>query len=132
MKKLFSLSLMLAAFAFISSAKVNAQTPKRILFAKGKSVAVVKGTTGGYGITYVVRAKSGQKLVLNLTPASSVGIKVETVGTYGEMVLLREQSGGTFEVGLEESGDYTIFVGPLGRNPVSFTLTVKIKKLADI
>ncbi len=123
---------MLAAFAFISSARIDAQTPKRIQFAKGKNSVVVKGTTGGYGITYVLRAKSGQKLVLNLTPVSSVGIKVETIGTYGKMVLLREQSGGTYEVGLEESGDYTIFVGSLGRNPVSFTLTVKITKLTDI
>lgn len=132
MKKVISSAFMLITFVFICGVQARAQPPKRIQFAKGKSSAVVKGMTGGYGITYVLRAKSGQKLVLNLTPASTVGIKVETVGTFGEMVLLREQSGGTYEVGIEESGDYTIFIGPLGRNPVSFTLTVKIKKLADI
>lgn len=112
--------------------QANAQTPKRIQFAKGKSSAVVKGTTGSYGVTYVVRAKSGQKLVLNLTPASKVGIKVETNGTYGEMVLLREERGGTYEVGLEESGDYTIFIGSTNNQSISFVLTVKIAKLADI
>lgn len=132
MKKTIGLALITITFLFIYGVQANAQAPKRIHFAKGKSTAVVKGTTGGYGITYVLRAKSGQKLVLNLTPVSTVGIKVETVGTYGEMILLREQSGGTYEVGLEESGDYTIFIGSLGRNPVSFTLTVKITKLTDI
>lgn len=123
---------MLITATLIGVIHANAQTPKRIRFAKGKNSAVVKGMTGGYGITYVVGARSGQKLVLNLTPESVVGIKVETVGKYGEMVLLSEQSGGTYEVGIEETGDYTIFIGSLGRNPVSFTLTLKITKLTDI
>ncbi len=110
----------------------KAQEPTRIRFAKGKTTAVIKAMTGPYGTTYVLRAKSGQKLVLKLTPVSTLGIKVETVGRFGEMVLLRETSGGTYEVGLEVTGDYTIFIGPLGRNPVTFTLTVKIEKLADV
>ena len=132
MKKILSLSLMLIAFAFIFGTETEAQSIKRIQFAKGKSAAMVKGNTGSYGVTYVVRAKSGQKLILNLTPASKVGIKVETKGRYGEMVLLREERGGSFEVGLEESGDYTIFIGSTGNQPVSFALTVKIAKLADV
>src|SRR5215472_14528948 len=89
----------------------SAQTAHRIQFAKGKSAAVVKGTTGSDGVTYVLRAKSGQKLLLTLTPTAKVGIKVETDGTHGHMVLLREERGGTYEIGLEESGDYTIFLG---------------------
>jgi hypothetical protein len=123
---------MLIALAFIYGIQAKAQTLKQIQFAKGKSSATVKGNTGRYGISYVVTAKSGQKLVLNLTPIKEVGIKVETKGTYGKMVLLREEKGGTYEVGLEESGDYTIFIGSLNNQPVSFTLTVKIAKLADI
>jgi hypothetical protein len=70
--------------------------------------------------------------VLDLSPTTKVGIKVETNGTYGEMVLLREEKGGHFEVGLEESGDYTIFIGSINHKPVTFTLTVAITKLADI
>ena len=123
---------MLIAFVFISGAETKAQTLKRIEFAKGKISATVKGNTGSYGVTYVVRAKSGQKLVLNLTPASKVGIKVETKGRYGEMVLLREERGGSFEVGLEESGDYTIFIGSTEGKSTPFTLTVKITKMTDI
>jgi hypothetical protein len=132
MKKIISLSLMLLASVFIHGVEAKAQTLKPIQFAKGKSSATVKGNTGSYGVTYVVRAKSGQKLVLNLTPIKQVGIKVETNGSYGEMVLLREERGGTYEVGLEESGDYTIFIGSMNNQPVAFTLTVKIAKLRDI
>ena len=109
-----------------------AQQPKRIQFAKGKTSAVVKASTGLYGITYVVRARSGQKLVLDLTPATKVGIKVETDGRYGQMVLLREERGGKYEIGLEETGDYTIFIGSTGGKSVLFNLTVEIKRLADI
>lgn len=132
MKKIMCIALMLTTFVFICGVQAKVQTPTRIQFAKGKSSATVKGNTGSYGVTYVVRAKSGQKLVLNLTPTSKVGIKVETNGTYGEMVLLREERGGTYEVGLEESGDYTIFIGSTNNKPVPFTLTVKITKMTDI
>jgi len=122
----------LTLIAFIFTAQASAQAPKRIEFAKGKSSAVVKGTTGSYGTTYVLRARSGQKLVIDLSPASGVGVKVETVGTYGEMVLLREESGGRYEVGLEESGDVTIFVGSTSGKSVAFTLAVRITKMTDI
>ena len=132
MKKVMILSLLLATFAFISGVEAKAQSPKRIQFAKGKASATVKGTTGTYGATYVVRAKSGQKLVLNLAPAQKVGIRIETDGRFGQMVLLCEERGGIYEVGLEESGDYTIFIGSTGNQPVSFTLTVKITNMTDI
>lgn len=126
----------LLAFIFVIaltvSTSANAQSPTRIQFAKGKSSAVVKGSTGQYGVTYFIRARSGQKIVLDLSPASKVGIKVETNGRYGQTVLLREERGGHHEVGLEESGDYTIFIGSTNNKPVPFTLNVRITKLADI
>jgi hypothetical protein len=61
-----------------------------------------------------------------------VGIRVEFDGSYGEMVLLRESKGGHYEIGLEESGDYRIFVGSNNNLPVRFSLTVKFSKLTDI
>ena len=121
----------LAAMAAIGAA-ANVQAQKRIEFVKGKSSAVVSGTTGRYGVNYVVYARSGQKLVLDLSPALTVGIKVEFDGTYGGMVLLREEKGGHYEIGLEESGDYTILIGSINNKPAKYTLTVKMKKLADI
>lgn len=131
MKRIVRIFVGLIAMA-IMSGNAKAQTEKRILFAKGKSSAVVKDTTGGYGANYVIRAESGQKLVLDLSPTTKVGIKVEFDGTYGEMVLLREEKGGHYEIGLEESGDYTIFVGSINKMPIRFNLTVRISKLADI
>lgn len=130
MKKIICVSLMLMTFAFFSGVEANAQT--RIQFAKGKNSATVKGSTGSYGITYVVSAKSGQKLVLSLVPTAQVGIKVETESVDGHLVLFRGERGGTYEVGAEESGDYTIFIGSTNNKPVPFTLTVKIKKMTDI
>ncbi len=117
---------------------VSAQTApvtssdKRIQFEKGQTSAKVEGTTGENGVTYVVGAKSGQKLVLTLVSPAKVGIKVETVGSYGPMTLLSEEKAGTYEVGLEESGDSTIFIGSLDHKSASFTLVVKIDKLKDI
>jgi hypothetical protein len=132
MKGMIILVPLLATLWVVAGIRASAQTPRRIQFAKGKSSAVVKGTTGPHGTYFVLRAKAGQMLVLDVTPASGVGVKVETVGRFGHMVLLREEAGGKYEVGLEEAGDYTIFVGPLGRNPLTFTLTVQVRKLADI
>ena len=133
MKKALVLTAIAVVIQFTSaSSKAGAQTPKRIQFAKGRSTAVVRGTTVKFGAAFVLRAKSGQKLVLDLSPASGVGIKVETIGRFGEMVLLREEAGGKCDVGLEETGDYTIFIGPLGSKPITFTLKVEIKKLSDI
>lgn len=124
--------MILMTLVFFSRFDAQAQSLKRIQFAKGKSSVTVKGNTGNYGVTYVVRALAGQKLELNLTPASNVGIKVETETADGETVLLREEQGGAYEIGLEVTGDYTIFIGSTAGKPVSFTLTVKITKLADV
>jgi hypothetical protein len=117
---------------FVAAGHSFGQNPIRVQFAKGKTSAVAKGSTGSFGVTYVVGARSGQKLVVTLNPTFGAGIKVETVGKDGEQVLLREEHGGTYEIGLEESGDYTIFVGSTSGRPVSFTLTIKITKMTDI
>jgi hypothetical protein len=111
---------------------VAAQVPKRIEFAKGKSSATVRGTTGPNGATYSVRARSGQMLVLTLSPESGVGIKVENIGRFGHTVLLREEQGGTYQVGLEENGEYTIFLGATGGKSAAFTLSVRIVRMTDI
>ena len=129
MKSIVLLTLMILAACATSTL---GQTEKRIAFAKGKSSAVVKGNTGQYGTYYVVRAKQGQMLTLDVSPSARVGVKVETNGRFGHSVLLREEHGGRFEIGLEEAGDYTIFVGSLNGKPVPFNMKVSIRKLADI
>jgi hypothetical protein len=118
--------------ALLVAGPLNAQTPRRIQFQKGKSSTVVKGVSGSSGVTYVLRARSGQKIVLDLSPKKGVGIKVETNGRYGQMVLLREEIGGHYEVGLEETGDYTIFIGSTSGTSVPFILKVGVTRLSDI
>lgn len=132
MKKIILIIFLLVAMTTIHAVNANAQTEKRIEFAGGRSSATVTGDTGSTGVTYVLKARSGQKLIFDLKPAAKVGIKVETEGKYGHEVLLREERGGHYEIGLEESGDYTVFIGSLDHKPVRFSLTVKITKLADI
>lgn len=132
MKKIFSLGLFLAALIFTNALPANAQTARRVQFEKGKNSAVVKSMTGKYGTAYVVRAKSGQKLTLNLTPAAKIGVKVTANLSDGETVLLREEKGGDYEIGLDESGDYTIFVGSTDQKSVAFTLRVKITAMSDL
>lgn len=124
--------LSIIALAMAVAGSGNAQAEHRIQFPKGKSATVVKGATGTSGVTYVLRARSGQKIVLDLTRAKGLGIKVETNGRFGQMVLLREESGGHFEVGLEETGDYTIFIGSMSGKSTPFVLRVAVTRLADI
>jgi hypothetical protein len=130
MKKFISLFLLLAALVFSNGFEANAQTVKRIEFAKGKSSATVRDNTGSTGVYYDLRVKGGQKMVLNLSPASKVGIKVEASG--GGEVLLREERGGYYELYFEEGKNVSIFVGSLNGKPVPFTLTVKITRMTDI
>jgi len=127
-----NLIIVLACVLVFAVSEASAQEPTRIQFAKGKNAATVQGTTGKYGTSYVVRARSGQKIVVTLTPQTGVGIKVDTNGSYGEQVLPREEKGSTYEVGLEETGDYTIFLGSTNGRSAAFTLTVKIVKMTDI
>ena len=121
-----------ASAVVLFGSSVKGQELKRIEFKKGASSSTVRGTTGQNGATYAVRARSGQLLEITLSPRSGVGIKVESNGRFGHMVLLREERGGTFKVGLEESGEYTIFVGSKNGSPVGFSLTVRITRMTDI
>lgn len=130
-KWLYILSIVILLSGFQT---VSAETKEqRIQFAKGKTSTVVKGVTGESGVYYTVRAKSGQKLVFELTPSANIGIKIEADRSYGHTVLLDEKKGGYYdEVGIDETGDCTIFVGSLDHKSTPFKLSIKIEKLADI
>lgn len=130
MKQLLNLGLILAAATLLFCvSSVSGQTEKRIKFAKGKSSATVKGTTGTDGVYYNLAAKAGQKVTVTLTPKTGVGIKIERGAVE---VLLEKQKGGTFTIYLEESGDFSIFLGSTNGNSKAFTMTVSITQMADI
>ena len=73
MKKLLLLLTILAAFLVFNS-NLSAQTKVRVKFAKGATSANLKGTITGYKyIDYIIAAKSGQTMSVNLktsNPAS--------------------------------------------------------------
>lgn len=48
------------------------------------------------------------------------------------MISLREEKVKINEIGLEESGDYTIFIGSTNHKLISLTLTIKIAKSGNI
>ena len=131
MKKVISLFLLTVTLFFANGFEASAQSAKRIQFAKGKSSATVKGMTGTYGTYYNLRVKGGQKMILNLSPAKGVGIRVERAG--GMELLLRQEHGGIHEVYFEEGGEISILLGATnGSKSVPYTLTVKITRMTDI
>ena len=130
MKKVISLFLLTVTLFFANGFEANAQIGKRIQFAKGKSSATVKGTTEKYGSYYNLRVKGGQKLLLNLSPARGVGIRVERAD--GSELFLRQEHGGIHEVYFEEGGEISILLGSINGKSVPYTLTVKITRMTDI
>ena len=130
MKKVISLFLLTVTLFFANGFEANAQIGKRIQFAKGKSSATVKGTTEKYGSYYNLRVKGGQKLLLNLSPARGVGIRVERAD--GSELFLRREHGGIHEVYFEEGGEISILLGSINGKSVPYTLTVKITRMTDI
>ena len=48
------------------------------------------------------------------------------------MISVREEKVKINEIGLEESEDYTIFIGSTNHKPISLTLTIKIAKSGNI
>ncbi|HVE58340.1 MAG TPA: hypothetical protein VNB22_16025 [Pyrinomonadaceae bacterium] len=129
MKNIIGSLLVLVAMIFSNNFEAEAQTVKVLQFAKGRSSATVRGTTGSSGVYYNLRVKGGQKMTLNLSPSAKVGIRVDS--SSGD-VLLREERGGSYVLYFEEGQGITIFVGSTGGRSVPFTLTVAITRMTDI
>ena len=109
---------------------VLAQTATRIQFAKGTNSAVLKGKTRSHGVAYVLKAKAGQTLILTLTPDSDINIGVQTTlksEEEGNELPLNKTSDG-YELSVPDSCDYKIIIGSDSEQPISFTLTVKIRE----
>ncbi|MGQ0761771.1 MAG: g-type lysozyme inhibitor [Acidobacteriota bacterium] len=106
-KRLLGFSvLMLVLFA---AGSVDAQTTRRVQFAKGASSATVNGRIKGYEyIDYVIAARAGQTMSVRLTGSSvaELAILMPDGGNLGmDATGVREWSGE-----LPESGDYSIRV----------------------
>lgn len=94
------------AFILLNVSIAAAQTPQRIRFAKGTHSGTVKGRVAGYAVKdYVVGAREGQTMTINLTASKAYFVIYSINGRGNDMLETREWS----DV-LQESGDYVIRV----------------------
>jgi hypothetical protein len=127
----YKLVIALLWIATVLSVNVTfAQKDQRIRFAKGSNSGIVMGviSTPNSGETYVIGAKTGQKMILEFDAIDSAMpvIMVYPPGkTSEDSKILDEGSGGEYAVDLETSGDYRLFIG-CGRK-CTYTLKVTIK-----
>lgn len=133
MKKVILSVLFSLAFLF-ASGSVQAQTVKRVQFAKGARSVKINGTVSGYKyVDYIIRAKARQVLFLELSPSGKA-----------EMVIF-EPSGdnmpdaagiSAITTQTDATGDYKVRVlmprAYARRNTISkFTLSVKIEDMQE-
>ncbi len=130
MKK--SIVAVLALLLLLTASAAVAQ--KRVKFPPGRTTAILKGkTTGGPSesggmnpVTYVLRARKGQQMILHLTSAK----KNALFGLYAPGMDLVEgaQSVADWSGTLPKSGDYEIIVFPEDEmTNTTFTLEVTIR-----
>ena len=80
MTKKFSILIFIAALFLFCLTQVSAQTRKRVQFAIGSSAATVTGAVRGFAYAdYVVGARAGQTLSVNLSAAARGTVPVFTV-----------------------------------------------------
>ncbi len=129
MKKSLLFLTILTAFLLFNS-NISAQTKVRVKFAKGATSTALKGTINGYKyIDYIVAAKSGQTMTVNLktsNPASGFYMY------YSDMKEVDETSGVTeITRNVDVDDSYIIRVilprsAARRKESASFTLNVSI------
>jgi len=130
MKRLFIATLFVLLLVTATS---DALAQKRVKFPPGRTTVILKGkTTGGPSesggmnpVTYVLRAKRGQQMILHLTSAK----KNAVFGVYAPGMELMEGVGGVDWSGtLPKTGDYEIMVFPEDEaTDTTFTLEITIR-----
>jgi hypothetical protein len=121
--------LFTVVFILLSASIAVGQKPQRIRFAKGTHSGAVKGSVAGFAVKdYVVGAREGQTMTINLTSSKAYFVIYSINGRSNDMLETREWS----DV-LNESGDYVIRVFMM-RNEArrkgavaSYTLKVSIQ-----
>lgn len=124
----------LVLFAVLLVGAQDAWSQKRVKFPPGRTTVVLKGrTTGGPSesggmnpVTYVLRARRGQQMILHLTSAKGNAV----FGLYAPGMDLIEsaQNLSDWTGRLPKTGDYEIIVFPEDeRTNTTFTLEVTIR-----
>jgi hypothetical protein len=129
-RRLMNLSagrMLLAAALMLSSGVVcEAQSPaRRVSFARGQSSATVSDSVPANHVnSYVLHIRKGQKIGARVTSANGkVDLDSDNIGG-GQF----EESGTTtFNVPVDQTGDYHIYVRNRGKAATRFTLTVTVR-----
>lgn len=125
--------LFLSAFAFLST-DANAQKErtitKKVVFAKGKTSTVIRGTAQAYTYyAYTVSARKNQFIVVDLnSPKENVYLTVFEPGALEPMNASPEEDVSSFSGDLPKTGTYKIMVftkADAGASP--FTMRISIK-----
>ncbi|MDQ6785745.1 MAG: hypothetical protein M3033_02845 [Acidobacteriota bacterium] len=108
-KKLFLSSTLSILFVLVFSSAAFTQFKQRVHFAKGSSSATVKGIVRGYGYTnYIIGARSGQEISVNLSAANTFAVFTVFLPNGDNLEGATEQN--EFSGELPESGDYVVRV----------------------
>lgn len=118
--------LLAAALMLPAVVVCEAQSPaRRVSFARGKSSATVSdGVPPGHVNSYVLHIRKGQKVSARVTSANDrVDLDGDNIGA-GQF----EESGATtFNVTVDETGDYHVYVRNRGKAATRFTLTITVR-----
>ncbi len=124
------LTITLLAASIWTSAEA---APKPVMFAKGKSSAAIKGTVkGSDDIDYVLRAKAGQTLNVDLKASKGAAFfNVMPPNSTYEALFVGSNEGNHYSGTLPSDGEYIIRIYLMGNakdsgKPVSYTINVGI------
>ena len=132
MKRFSLVGLALLAMAVTPVLAQDAIRKEQVQFKKGADSATIKGSIkGDETIDYVLSAKAGQSMVVNLKASnSSAYFNVLPPGS-DEAIFIGSSAGSRFEGNLPADGEYTVRVylmrNAARRNETAkYTLTVKV------
>lgn len=111
---------------FVVNGFLFAQTDEeRIKFARGKSSATVSNTLPAEQVrVYVLFVKKGQRIQVKVSSANS---KVDVDGANISAGEFEESGNKSFDVPIDATGDYRIYVRNTGKTAARFTLSVTVR-----
>ncbi len=121
-----------AGLALSGASAVAQERTQRVQFARGASSATIKGQIkGDAGVTYVVGARAGQTLSVDLKTGNGANYFNVTAPGANEALFIGSTSGTTFRGTLPADGDYRIQVylmrSAARRNEVAnYSLTIGV------
>lgn len=114
------------ALTLLAAVVCAAQSPsKRVQFARGKSSAIVSQSVPANHVnSYVLFVKKGQRISARVTSANG---KVDLDGSNIGAGQFEESGAAAFNVPVDETGDYVVYVRNRGKAATRFTLTITVR-----